>query len=161
MFAIFKFYNNSIFNDAEFQFYYILFFNDAIFQFCPAHSKICLPLISCGMVSTNGCYARGLGSGWGTNNENINIDDRKWLTSTTFLSPRNINIEKVRRRYSSFFWGGPGPLSMLFFVPFKNEKKKTGITSNVITYDGLRCWHKKEIFSRNNVDNISRLKMVT
>ena len=62
--------------------------------------------------------------GWGTNNENINIDDRKWLTSTTFSSPRNINIEKVRRPYSSFLGGGPGPLSMLFFVPFKNEKKK-------------------------------------
>ena len=76
--------------------------------------------------------------GWGTNNENINIDDRKWLTSTTFSSPRNINIEKVRRRYSSFFFFGPGPLSMLFFVPFENEKKKTGITSNVITYEGFK-----------------------
>jgi hypothetical protein len=34
-----------------------------------------------------------------------------------------------------------------------------GITSNVITYKGFRRLHKKKIFSRNNVDNISRLNI--
>jgi hypothetical protein len=47
---------------------------------------------------------RRLIMGWGNNIENINIDDRKWLTSTTFSTPRNINIEKIRRRSSSFFF---------------------------------------------------------
>ncbi len=41
---------------------------------------------------------------WGTNNKNINIDGRKWLTSTTFSTQRNINIEKVCRRFSRFFF---------------------------------------------------------
>ncbi len=46
--------------------------------------------------------------GLGNNVKNINIDDRKWLTWTTFLTPRNINIEKVRQHCSSFFFFGGG-----------------------------------------------------
>ncbi len=63
--------------------------------------------------------------GWGTNNENINIDDRKWLTSTTFSSPRNINIEKVRRRYSSFFFWAQ-PVVDVILCPIRKWKKKNG-----------------------------------
>jgi hypothetical protein len=61
--------------------------------------------------------------GWGTNNENINIDDRKWLTLTTFSSPRNINIEKVRRRYSSFFFLGPARCRCYSLSHLKMKKK--------------------------------------
>ncbi len=63
--------------------------------------------------------------GWGTNNKNINIDDCKWLTSTTFSSPRNINIEKVCRRYSSFFFWAR-PIVDVILCPIRKWKKKNG-----------------------------------
>jgi hypothetical protein len=107
-------------------------------------------------------------TGWGSNIETINIDNRKWLTSTSFWSQRNINIEKVLGRSSRFFFffflgGGPGGAWPNGYVIFCRiwKWKKMGITLNAITYEGLRWLHKKEIFSRNNVNNISQLKTVT
>ncbi len=62
------------------------------------------PCASINVVKTS----RNGKTGWGSNIKTINIDNRKWLTSTSFWSQRNIKIEKVHGHSSSFFWGWGG-----------------------------------------------------